>query len=375
MSVAEVQTREVHGGPIRATPAAPGRWARLRQLHTLMRARARDGHLGVVRQAIEMALLKLTRDIGVQYYQMAGMWRRDMPWSEKMGHLGTRAYVQALASANPEPYRKLSQHKLPEKALLTLLGFPTPRFLGIAHPLGGRTAAGSPLESVEDFERFLASLTVDRICFKLMEGQGGAGFLPVQVVRTANGWLLAPLTGAAPETAAEFHARHIVPARNGRLIEEYLEQHPAYAWFNETSVNTLRLLVYAAPNERARTLGGYLRIGRRGALVDNHVAGGIVAGVDIASGVLGPAFDGTAARRVYPTHPDSGRDIEGRALPFWRESLALAEATLDAFPKMRFAGFDIAVTPSGPTIVEINNYPGVDGVASTNMRLAEAIRE
>jgi Sugar-transfer associated ATP-grasp len=365
----------VHPRPLVAVHGTPGRLAQARQLFALMQQHAREGHLGVLHQAWEMARLKLTHDIGIHYYQMAGMWRRDMPWSEKVGHLGARDYIKALETANPMPYRKLVQHKLPEKALLTLLGLPTPRFLGLARVVGGRTADGLPLATVDDFERFLATLPVDRICFKVMEGHGGRGFLPVSVTRTATGALLVPLDGSESETAAEFFARHVESQKNGRLIEEYLEQHPAFAQFNETSVNTLRILVYARPGDGARALGGYLRIGRRGAMVDNHVAGGIVAGVDVQTGVLGPAFDGTAARQVYPAHPDSGRPIEGVRLPYWEESLRLTEAAMNAFPHLRFAGFDIAVAPTGPVIIEINNYPGLDGVASTNLRLAEVFRE
>jgi hypothetical protein len=370
MSAVDVQI-----APVIATNGARGRLARLRALHGLMRQRARDGHAGLWRQLWEMLVLKATRDIGVEYYQMAGMWRREMPWSEKVGHLGTRAYLRALASANPMPYRKLSQHKLAEKALLTLLGIPTPRFLGFAHTRGGRTAAGAPLSTPVDFERFIAALAVDRICFKRMEGHGGAGFLPVQVIPTAGGRWLAPLAPDGSLAPADFFERHIVPAKNGRLIEEFVHQHPTYAWLNETSVNTLRILTYAAPNESARALGGYLRIGRRGALVDNHCAGGLMAEVDRETGVLGRAFDGTAARRSYDTHPDSGRQIEGTALPYWREALVLTEMALDALPQMRFAGVDVAVTSDGPVIIEVNNYPGLDGVASTNLRLGGALRE
>jgi hypothetical protein len=352
-----------------------GRMARWRGVLALMRQRAREGHLPVWRQLGETLFLKATRDIGVEYYQTAGMWRRDMPWAEKVGHLGERGYLRALAMANPMPYRKLSQHKLPEKALLTLLGLPTPRFLGIARKRGGRTADGAPLASAADFEAFLGRLSVDRICLKVMEGQGGSGFLAMRVVRTAGGWVLVPLGGGDSLTAAEFFARHIEPAESGRLIEEYLDQHPDLAWFNETSVNTLRILTYQPRHAPARALGAYLRIGRRGALVDNLGAGGIIAGVDLATGVLQAAYDGTPARRLLVAHPDTGRVIQGRQLPFWPESLRLTEAALDAFPKMRFAGFDIAVTPAGPVIIEINNYPGVDGVASTNLRLAELLHE
>ena len=359
--------------PVPIAQAAPGRLGRVRELHARMRRRAREGGLPYWRQAVEMLWLKLTRDVGVHYYHTARMWRRDMPWHEKVGHLGTAAYERALESANPLPYRKLSQHKLPEKALLTLLGIPTPRFLGFAHPVGGRTPEGAPLETREDFARFIAGVGEERLCFKLMEGHSGSGFVAARIVHGPGGPMLTHLGGHEPLTPAEFYDRYVVTARAGRLIEAFLDQHPDLAWFNETSVNTLRLLVYARPGERAHVVGAYLRIGRQGAIVDNHGAGGILAGVDLATGRVGIAYD--TAHEPHTHHPDTGRPIEGRVLPYWAESKALAERTLDAFPMMRFAGFDVAVTPTGPAVIEINNFPGTDGVACTNLQLGKVIRE
>jgi hypothetical protein len=368
MAVAATQSSSVATGRQRS-----GRWARVRHLHARMRQHAREGGLPCWRQAVEMLWLKATRDVGVHYYQTARMWRRDMPWAEKLGHLGTAAYERMLAAANPIPYRKLSQHKLAEKALLTILGVATPRCLGFAHPVGGRTPDGAPLETREDFESFIAGLSEERVCFKLMEGHSGSGFVAARIVRGPSGPVLAHLAGHETLTPAEFYDRYVATARAGRLVEAFLDQHAELSWFNETSVNTLRILVYAPPEERARVVGAYLRIGRRGSIVDNHGAGGILAGIDLRSGVVGTAYD--AAHQTHTHHPDTGRAIEGRTLPYWSESMRLAERTLDAFPMMRFAGFDIAVTPTGPAVIEINNFPGTDGVACTNMQLATMVRE
>jgi hypothetical protein len=138
-------------------------------------------------------------------------------------------------------------------------------------------------------------------------------------------------------------------------------------------VNTLRILTYARPGARASVVGAYLRIGRQGAIVDNHGAGGILAGVDLATGAVGTAYD--AAHEPHTAHPDTGRQIAGRVLPYWSESVTLVERTLEAFPMMRFAGFDVAITAAGPAVIEINNFPGTDGVACTNLQLAKVIRE
>jgi len=346
---------------------------RARTLHRVMQDHAREGHLSYLRQAWEMAVLKLRYGIGVNYYQTAGFFRQDIPWTDKTSHLGAAGLIARLDRLNPVPYRKLSQHKLAEKALLTLLGVPTPAYLGYVHELAGRTVTGASLRTFEEFEQFVAALPCDRACFKLMEGQGGRGFVAVERRKTPAGLRLEPLFSGEPLTLREFFDRYIASVSGGRLVEEYLDQHPSYKAFNATSVNTLRVWAYAPENQAARILGAYLRIGRGGSLVDNHEAGGIIAPIDFETGTLRPAVDGQPTHRVYRTHPDSGNPIDGVRLEFWPEAMNLAAATLTAFPKTRLAGLDIAVTPSGPVVIELNNYPGLDGVGISNLQLARLL--
>jgi len=42
-------------------------------------------------------------------------------------HLSFRQYTAHVDAVNPRDYRKLSQNKISEKAILTLMGIPTPR--------------------------------------------------------------------------------------------------------------------------------------------------------------------------------------------------------------------------------------------------------
>lgn len=354
---------------------AAGVLTRARALQRLVEDHAREGHLSSLRQWSEMAVLKLRHGIGVNYYQTAGFFRQDIPWSDKAAHLGAGDFVNRLDRLNPVPYRKLSQHKLAEKAILTLLRIPTPAYLGYVHRLAGRTAAGAPLRTLAEFEQFVDSLTSDRVCLKLIEGHGGAGFLAVERVKRQDGTHLVPLFESEALTVREFFDRYVASATGGRLVETYLEQHASYKAFNPTSVNTLRVWAYAPADQPARILGAYLRIGRAGALVDNHGAGGIVAPLDYETGILRAAADGLPTHRVHPVHPDSGNPIEGVRLEFWREAMELAATALTVFPSTRLAGLDIAVTTTGPVVIELNNYPGLDGVGVANLRLAKLLED
>jgi hypothetical protein len=59
-------------------------------------------------------------------------------------------------------------------------------------------------------------------------------------------------------------------------------------------------------------------------------------------------------------HPDSGAPIEGFALPYWREVRELAITAHRTFPAMVSVGWDIAITASGPVLVEGNAVWCVD---------------
>jgi hypothetical protein len=77
---------------------------------------------------------------------------------------------------------------------------------------------------------------------------------------------------------------------------------------------------------------------------------------------LGPA-SGTVRRAVrshgssleeIETHPDSGARILGFTLPCWREVVSLTLDAARSFAPLPFQGWDVAVCPDGPLLVELN---------------------
>jgi hypothetical protein len=100
-------------------------------------------------------------------------------------------------------------------------------------------------------------------------------------------------------------------------------------------------------------------------VVDNFHAGGILAKVDLRTGVLGRATDGAMALGPgtgwCERHPQTGGQILGRRLPFWPEVLDLARrAHATAFSDHVLIGWDIAILDDGPRLVEGNKGPDLD---------------
>ncbi|HVI90787.1 MAG TPA: sugar-transfer associated ATP-grasp domain-containing protein [Dongiaceae bacterium] len=59
----------------------------------------------------------------------------------------------------------------------------------------------------------------------------------------------------------------------------------------------------------------------------------------------------------YTHHPVTGRRITGRIVPFWSEIRRVAEAGHQIARDRLLIGWDIAVTPAGPVILEANGIP------------------
>jgi len=334
----------------------------LRRLHGL--AKSRVGDKTVLRQWVEMLGLRLLHGNGPGYYQLAGFWRHGQSWSTMARHLSYRQYKAHIDALNPRVYQKLSQSKLAEKAIFTLMGIPTPRFLGLLDRACGRDATGAPLRSAEDLVRLIAEVDVDRLCFKLLEGHGGKGFMAADVLRGEDEPRFRSLQSINSTDGGVYSASELMTLLGDapRILEVYIEQHPAYAAFNPTSVNTLRIWVLRRGDMTSIRLA-YLRIGKKGSLVDNGVAGGIMTPVDLQTGRLSAAVEPRPTRRIFPVHPEHGAPIEGVVLPMFEEAKALAARCLTVFPRLNFAGVDVAMTPTGPVITEMNVQPSRNGAA------------
>ncbi len=324
------------------------------------RQKAAEGHLPVHRQLFEMLLLYLRRGLGPGYYHFGRFWRREIPLRDKLRHLNEADYQHAVARLNPEPYQKFSQHKVAEKALLNALSVPTPTFYGHLHRIKGVTAQGDRLTNAEELEAWLLYQRVDRVCLKPVEGWGGSGFLALACSYRQESVELRLLDQTQSLSVSEFFREQLSALQHDAawILEAYCEQHPWYAALNSTSLNTIRLYARLASDNSVEMLGAYLRIGRGGSVVDNASAGGVFCLIDLATGTLAPARINEYDSPDVPQHPDNGIQLAGAVLPLWEDVLALARHCVRVFPGVRFAGLDIALTPTGPVIIELNVEPG-----------------
>ncbi len=140
------------------------------------------------------------------------------------------------------------------------------------------------------------------------------------------------------------------------LVEEVLVQHPEMARLYPRSVNSLRMVTYLDPDGQVHLLAAVLKVGN-GGVIDNFSNGGMYTMLDEAGRALHAASDEEG--RPFETHPITGVAITGYQVPLYDEILQLIDRLARRVPALPYIGWDIAITPTRPVVIEGNHNTGV----------------
>ena len=142
------------------------------------------------------------------------------------------------------------------------------------------------------------------------------------------------------------------------VLEHVQAQHPDMARLHPQSVNTMRICTDLVDGQ-VHIAYITLKMGRGGGVCDNSGQGGILCRVDINTGkICSPATDDYF--NVFDKHPDTGIPLVGYQLPMIEEAKALACQAALEIPEVGHVGWDMAIGPDGPAIIEGNDFPGTD---------------
>lgn len=150
------------------------------------------------------------------------------------------------------------------------------------------------------------------------------------------------------------------------IIEGYLVQHHEMSRLSTNSVNTIRVVTIQTNEdmpgiEKNKVHFVYcgVRMGQGSSYVDNLHSGGMIAAIDIDTGIV-DTHAVNFANDVFERHPDTNVQIKGFQIPYFKEIKELIEDAGRGIPG--YLGWDIAITETGPVIVELNTHPGADGL-------------
>ena len=130
----------------------------------------------------------------------------------------------------------------------------------------------------------------------------------------------------------------------------------------EGTANSIRVVSVTGDKGDIDFLFAYHRFATKASFpVDNICSGGVVALIDLKTGILGPAHCLLSPREVYSYHPDTGARIEGTTVPKWHDILFQLEQAHKRFPYYQFFAWDIVLDPENTSwILEINRGTDLD---------------
>ena len=261
-------------------------------------------------------------------------------------------------------------------------GLPVTNYFGFYHPHSGLSSGGFLLTSKEELKHYLQEEKPDSLVIKPVVSGRGKKVMVIDKIDYQGDSLNFRLPGGKllsfDELAKKVEEISLKKSFNGCLLEEKVLQNEVLNRINMASVNTVRVATFLNKKNQAEVHLAVFRLGRAHASVDNISRGGLVVGVNIEDGTLGEGVYYTKyGRGRYNEHPDSKVKFTGLKLPYWDGIIDLCKNAARASPFCRSIGWDVAVTPDGPVLLEGNdhwfvNQAHIDGYLQPDVRASLA---
>jgi hypothetical protein len=247
--------------------------------------------------------------------------------------------------AGPFNYACLLQDKLLFERYFAASGIPVARSIG-ATEHGGMLRNDGILEG-DFWSRAKHGLEGTELFVKPRYGIKGRGAFKLRFTDSQV------ILNDTPTTAEELTERL---SGSSHIVQKVIEQHPSIAQLHPRSLNTLRIITFRSANE-IHVFLPYLRMACGGQITDNNAVSRALVRVDERSGrahASGYLIHNGISSNIS-RHPDSGIVFSELSIPYFDQSIELAKSAHRWMPDMYSIGWDVAITPNGPLLLEGND--------------------
>lgn len=289
-----------------------------------------------------------------------------------LGLLGTKAtdnkstsfiskgeFIRIQRSVNPVGWDDITEDKGIFYRYCGALGLAIPQLFAIVfRDRSGWTLHGRPLQSAEEWIDFLCNHCPPEFVVKPSRGAQGRG---VEAISRRDGHFVVEATGE--RLPADAFLKRLFAKRRDQsvVVQERLEPHPVLAHASgSTAVQTVRFMTMVDETGAVRLLGALLKIVAGSGVIDNFnlgVTNNLIARVDVRAGTIEEVVRTQATTPGFErisSHPVTGVGLVGLAVPHWKAAVRLSRDAAIAFAPVRTVGWDVAITPSGPKVIEGN---------------------
>ena len=205
------------------------------------------------------------------------------------------------------------------------------------------------LQNGEDLMRFFQSDVDGPVFAKPIGGMWSAGAFRISGHTETH----VTIDGKGEMTYADLAEKAI--GKRPYLFQDCLRPHAFFDGLTD-AIATVRC-VNVIHNDRLTVPHTLLKLPQMGNIADNFWrAGNVLCDLDPETGtVRGLVISKNGRRQALDALPENDRTLIGEALPHWQELKALNERVALLHSANRFGSTDIALTQTGPVIVEVNN--------------------
>ncbi len=293
-----------------------------------------------------------------------------VPLKEHEQHLSEER-LNGLQDSVNSPDSAMCRDKLLFHTYCQYHALPVTDLLGIVSSHGSRTRGGKPLVNEQDWVEFVRNGLPPTFIAKPRNGSKGRN---IELMGAGTEPTVDKVLALATSLQAlQFHEDYLLEAR--------IEVHPAIVELTgSTAASCVRVVTvidqYGMPN----ILGAYHRLIVGNAIADNLVgfrAGNVLATPDLGTGVIKSAWMANAdgiGLRLQRKHPETDLDIVGFQIPLWRAVREAVCTAATAFLPIRTIGWDVAIAPDGPVLVEANERYQYAASDRTAIQLRAALK-
>ncbi|BAU82813.1 hypothetical protein SLA_1875 [Streptomyces laurentii] len=154
------------------------------------------------------------------------------------------------------------------------------------------------------------------------------------------------------------------------LVEQHVTQHSDLDVLNPYGLNTFRVITLLREGA-AEVLYVMLKLGGAESTTDNSAGGGMQIRVHSDGRLDRHGYD--RYLNAHTRHPVSSVPFAEHRISRMTEVRELAERCARLFPQVPFIGWDIALTPGGPVVVEGNSSPSLAHIQRTHGGIAPGL--
>ena len=278
--------------------------------------------------------------------------------SQTAKYYSRKKFIKVQKSVNPEPWAPVLSDKSIMYRYCRMAGLKIPQLYAVFYKNStGLTQAGTIMQTRDDWCRFIVDELPAEFVIKPTDGSLGRG---IRIFRKKQ-------LGFCDQYGQLFRPGQIYdimrsdPEASGYVIQQKLDNHTDIVELTANdNLQTIRMITFVDADRGASILQAHIKMITGNNALDNFAhgsTGNIQADIDIPTGQIVSAI---APRRnqagtvAIEYHPESGNPFEGFNIPQWNQACELVLRGAKLFLPIRAIGWDIAITPNGPVIIEGN---------------------